>query len=137
MAALVLVSLCCGSVGSLVVGSRMAFFSDALAHCAFAGVSIGYLLFEVLLVRIRPEAQGEIWQAVTPVMVVFGMLVGFGIAYVRGQTGLASDTVIGVFFAGAIGLAAMLRQILNSRPLFNLEDFLFGNPTNVRSGDLI
>ena len=29
----------CGAVGSLVVGGRMAFFSDALAHCAFAGVS--------------------------------------------------------------------------------------------------
>ena len=32
--ALVLVGLCCGAVGSMVVGSRMAFFSDALAHCA-------------------------------------------------------------------------------------------------------
>ena len=48
-------------------------------------------------------------------MVVFGILVGFGIAYVRERTGLASDTVIGVFFAGAIGLAAMLRKLISSR----------------------
>ena len=27
----------CGMVGALVVGNRMAFFSDAMAHCAFAG----------------------------------------------------------------------------------------------------
>src|SRR6516165_6282309 len=46
--ALVLVSLCCGAVGSLVVGGRMSFFSDALAHCAFAGVSIGFLVFSLV-----------------------------------------------------------------------------------------
>ncbi|HZY85295.1 MAG TPA: metal ABC transporter permease, partial [Gemmataceae bacterium] len=65
--ALVLVSLTCGAVGSLVVGSRMAFFSDALAHCAFAGVSIGFLLFEAFLAPYRPAA--EFWTWVTPVMV--------------------------------------------------------------------
>ena len=32
----------------------MAFFSDALAHCAFAGVSIGFLLFEAFLAPYRP-----------------------------------------------------------------------------------
>src|SRR5262249_2303754 len=39
--AILLVGLVCGAVGSLVVGNRMAFFSDALAHCAFAGVALG------------------------------------------------------------------------------------------------
>src|SRR5437879_1144515 len=41
--AVILVSLICGAVGSLVVGNRMAFFSDALAHTAFAGISLGFL----------------------------------------------------------------------------------------------
>lgn len=127
--ALLLVSLCCGAVGSLVVGSRMAFFSDALAHCAFAGVSVGFAVFELFLRGNRPES--EFWEWVTPVMAGFGALVGFGIAYVRTQTGLASDTVIGVFFAGAIGLAAMLQNLMRSRTLFSLEEFLFGNPLRV------
>src|SRR5262245_46489293 len=102
--ALVLVGLSCGAVGSVVVGTRMAFFSDALAHCAFAGIGIGFLFFELVL-----EPQGvphkQFWTWVTPIMVAFGILVGFGIAAVREMTGLASDTIIGVFFAGAIGLA--------------------------------
>src|ERR1700751_2442853 len=42
--AVILVSLVCGAVGSLVVGNRMAFFSDALAHCAFAGIAVGLLV---------------------------------------------------------------------------------------------
>jgi zinc transport system permease protein len=134
--ALVLVSLSCGAVGSLVVGSRMAFFSDALAHCAFAGVSVGFLLFEVVLSRFVDRQ--HFWQWVTPVMVAFGVLVGYGIAAVRLRTNLTSDTVIGVFFAGAIGLAAMLRKLMyNRRDLFNLEDFLFGDPLLVRTNDLV
>jgi zinc transport system permease protein len=124
--ALILVSLSCGAVGSLVVAGRMAFFSDALAHCAFAGVSVGFLLFQLLLAGVAPAS--SFWQYVTPVMIVFGILVGLGIASVRQQTGLASDTVIGVFFAGAIGLAAVLRKLIQNRNLFSLEDFLFGDP---------
>lgn len=132
--ALVLVSLCCGAVGSLIVGGRMAFFSDALAHCAFAGVSIGFMLFTTFLSN-RPAE--EFWDWVTPVMLVFGLLVGFGIVVVRERTGLASDTVIAVFFASAIGLAAMLSKIMQSRKLFSLEDFLFGDPLLVRPEDIV
>src|SRR5688572_26016482 len=43
--AVILVSLTCGAIGALVVGNRMAFFSDALAHCAFAGFAVAFLLF--------------------------------------------------------------------------------------------
>src|SRR5206468_718636 len=119
--ALVLVSLSCGAVGALVVGGRMAFFSDALAHCAFASVSVGFVLFTLLIVHFRPA--DEFWDWVTPIMLAFGMMVGYGIAYVRERTGLASDTVIGVFFAFAIGLAATLSKMMQSRELFRLEDF--------------
>src|SRR4051812_1508873 len=42
--AVILVSLACGAVGALVVSNRMSFFSDALAHCAFAGVALGFLI---------------------------------------------------------------------------------------------
>jgi zinc transport system permease protein len=146
--ALLLVSFCCGAVGSLVVGSRMAFFSDALAHCAFAGVSIGFVLFELVLrqlprselfgwVVLAPAPEQAFWEWVTPIMVVFGMLVGFGIAAVRTRSGLSSDTVIGVFFAGAVGLAAMLRKLIKSRNLFSMEDFLFGDPLLVKPFDLV
>ncbi|HWG46973.1 MAG TPA: metal ABC transporter permease [Gemmataceae bacterium] len=137
--ALILVSLCCGAIGSLVVGGRLAFFSDALAHCSFAGISIGFLLF---LVIGSPTQHGEnaekaFWDWVTMVMVVFGILAGCGIVWVRTRTGLSSDTVIGVFFAGAVGLAAALRDLMHYRSLFNLEDFLFGNPLLVFSSHLV
>src|SRR5262249_36999186 len=114
--ALVLVSLSCGAVGALVVGGRMAFFSDALARCAFASVSVGFVFFTLLvapyLLAQHRSPETEFWSWVTPIMVVLGMVAGYGIAYVRERTGLASDTVIGVFFALAIGLAATLSKIM-------------------------
>ncbi len=132
--ATVLVGLCCASLGSLVVGSRMAFFSDALAHCSFAGISIGFFLF--LLFGSR-GGHDFFWDWVTAVMAVFGIVAGCGIVWVRTRTGLSSDTVIGVFFAGAVGLAAALRDLLRNRALFNLEDFLFGDPLRVSSGQIL
>src|SRR5262249_38216905 len=70
--AVILVSLVCGAVGSLVVGNRMAFFSDALAHCAFAGVSLGFLL--ALMAGVHDKEAFNRW--IVGVMVVFGVLVG-------------------------------------------------------------
>ena len=135
--ALILVSVSCGAVGSLVVGGRMAFFSDALAHCAFASVSVGFVFFTLVVLRFGWSAEAQFWDWVTPVMLGLGMLVGYGIAYVRQRTGLASDTVIGVFFAGAIGLAAMLAGLMQERKVFQLEDFLFGNPIGVTDNDIV
>jgi zinc transport system permease protein len=132
--ALVLVALACGAVGSLVVGGRMAFFSDALAHVSFASVSIGFVMFTVLMVG---QPASKFWDFVTPVMIGFGMLVGYGIAAVRQRTGLTSDTVIGVFFASSLGLAATLRTVIQSRQLFSLEAFIFGDPMLVRAEDVV
>jgi zinc transport system permease protein len=128
---IVLVSLICGAVGALVVGNRMSFFSDALAHCAFAGVALGILLSlaarNVLL---------EGW-LVPFVMVTFGVAVGVMIAYVREKTGLANDTVIGVFFAFAVGFGGMLLGSVQVRTNFNPESFLWGSPLFVQEQDLL
>jgi zinc transport system permease protein len=131
--AVVLVSLVCGAVGSLVVGNRMAFFSDALAHCTFAGVALGLLLALVLEVA----REQDVLAVVTLVMVGFGILVGVGIFLVRETTSLASDTVIGVFFAGAMGFGAVLLKALSSRTYYNPENFLFGDLVTVRNEDLV
>ena len=55
----------------------------------------------------------------------------------RHQTGLASDTVIGVFFAGSIGLGAMMLSAFQDRRVFDPEKFLFGSPILVRESDLL
>src|SRR5215207_7572179 len=97
MLTLIVMCLVCGMVGSLVVGNRMAFFSDALAHCAFAGVALG--LLTGFLTGAHKNSFFYTW-GIPLVMVGFGVVIGVGIVFVREKTALASDTVIGVFFAG-------------------------------------
>lgn len=126
---IVIVSILCGAVGSLVVGNRMAFFSDALAHCAFAGITLGLIV--ALIVGGNQDSV-----LIPLVMVSFGVLVGIAIAYVRERTGLANDTVIGVFFAFAVGFGGMLFGALQSRTL-NPESFLFGSPLFVHEKDIL
>ncbi|MBI4580746.1 MAG: metal ABC transporter permease, partial [Planctomycetes bacterium] len=84
-----LIAPMCAAVGVKVVNFRMAFFSDAISHSAFAGVAFGFLLHEAVA---RFDFDPRI------AMVLFGVLVGLGIAFVRRGTDLSNDTVIGVFF---------------------------------------
>lgn len=129
--ALTFVGLICGAVGCLVVGNRMAFFSDALAHCAFAGVTLG-----VLVSLVTRHAAMESWLVPT-VMVAFGIAVGLGIAYIRENSGLASDTVIGVFFALAVGFGAMFLAAISRSTFKDPENFLFGSPTAVYEHEIL
>jgi zinc transport system permease protein len=130
--AVILVAIICGSVGSLVVGNRMAFFSDALAHCAFAGIALGLLI--AIFTGAGPRAM-DVW--IPAIMVGFGILVGLGIAYVRDKTALASDTVIGVFFAGAISFGAVMLKAATARVYYSPENFLFGDIVFVTGYDIV
>ena len=129
-----LICLLCGLIGSLVVGNRMAFFSDAMAHCSFAGISLGLIISFAMGFTPRSE---ELQWLLPLLMAGFGALVGLGIAFVGQHTTLASDTVIGVFFAGAIGFGAMILQAFESRQMFDPERFLFGGPSLVQPFDLL
>src|SRR5438270_4153070 len=77
--AVVLITAICGMVGALVVGNRMAFFSDAMAHCAFAGISLGLL---ISLTAGYTAGSDELELLVPVIMAAFGALVGVGIAFV-------------------------------------------------------
>ena len=130
---IILVSMVCGAVGSLVVGNRMSFFSDALAHVAFAGAALGWLLAFSFGLGLS-EAAFDQW--LLGIMIVVGIVVGIGIAYVRDSTSLANDTVIGVFFAGAMGFGVMLLKNISKSSRFSPEMFIFGDLVNVTSGDI-
>ena len=135
--AVVLLGLTCGLVGAQVVGSRMAFFSDAMAHTAFAGVAVSLLLI-VVLAGARNARDIEPHLRLVPFgAAAFGVLAGLGIAAVRDRTGLTNDTVIGVFFALAVGVGAMLLPALGKIARYSPEAFLFGGLSSVSAADLL
>jgi len=71
------------------------------------------------------------------VMILFGSGVGAAIVYVREHTSLANDTVIGVFFAFAIGFGAMIFRVLQEVSPFNPDNFLWGSLLFVDETDLL
>ena len=84
--AVLVISPLFGILSTMVVHSRMSFFSDALGHSAFTGMAIGAIC----------GFNEPTWAAVA-FAVVFALL----FTYVRRKSNMASDTVIGVFSSTA------------------------------------
>ncbi len=120
----ILLAPVCAAIGVKVVNFRMAFFSDAISHAAFAGVALGLLLHESAL-GIDPR-----WT-----LVAFGLLVAAGIAYVRRQTDLSTDTVIGVFFSTVVALGIAIVTRSGARTT-EFQRYLYGDILNLDSTDI-
>jgi len=113
-----------GGLGTLVVVKRFAFFSEAVGHAALTGVAIGILL-------------GEPYTG--PYGSLFGYCLLFGILlnYLRNRTGLAPDTLIGVFLSVSLAVGASLLLILAGKiNIHILENVLFGSVLTVNAQDL-
>jgi zinc transport system permease protein len=120
MIGLMLLAPMASAMGVQVVNFRMAFFSDAISHSAFAGVALG-LIFDADPHRTMP---------------IFGLLVGLGIMAARRHSTLSSDTVIGVFFSGvvAFGLAVVSRDRTVAR---DVQQFLYGDILTIGQTDIL
>ncbi|EPM7288827.1 metal ABC transporter permease [Pseudomonas aeruginosa] len=113
-----------GGLGTLVVVKRFAFFSEAVGHAALTGVAIGILL-------------GEPYTG--PYGSLFGYCLLFGVLlnYLRNRTGLAPDTLIGVFLSVSLALGASLLLVLAGKiNVHILENVLFGSVLTVNGHDL-
>ena len=82
-----------GLLSTMVVSSRMAFFSDSLGHGAFTGIAIGALV-----------------GAFAPLtsLIIFSVLFALLITWLKHHTAASADTVIGVFSSTAIAVGLMI-----------------------------
>jgi len=118
--AVLVISPLFGLLSTMVVQSRMSFFSDALGHSAFTGMAIGALC----------GCAEPAWAAVV-FAVVFALL--FNV--VRRKTALASDTVIGVFSSTAMALGIFL-STWNGRSFTKFNSLLVGDILSVEPGKI-
>ncbi len=80
-------------LGTMVVSSRMAFFSDVLGHSALTGIALGVALG-------LPDPQ---WS-----MVFFMAVLAFVVNYFKRATDASFDTILGVFFAVVVALGIVV-----------------------------
>lgn len=113
--AVLVISPLFGVLSTMVVHSRMSFFSDALGHSAFTGMAIGAIC----------GFNEPTWAAVL-FAVVFALLFNL----VRRRSALASDTVIGVFSSTAVALGIFL-STLGGRSFTKSNSLLIGDILSV------
>lgn len=113
--AVLVISPLFGILSTMVVHSRMSFFSDALGHSAFTGMAIGALC-----------GFGEPTWAAVVFAVIFAVLFNL----VRRRSSLASDTVIGVFSSSAVALGIFI-STLGGRSFTKFNNLLIGDILSV------
>lgn len=104
-----LIAPACAMMGVQVVHFRLAYFSDAISHSAFTAVALAVVL----------------GANVMPVMLAFGVLVAWGVFYLRSHTTLSSDAVIGVLSASIVALG--LAGVSPGNAARSFESILFGS----------
>ncbi len=92
--AVLVISPLFGLLSTMVVESRMSFFSDALGHSAFTGMAIGALAGSIV---------DPLWCAV-----FFALAFSLLFTWVSHRSGMANDTVIGVFSSTSVALGIFL-----------------------------
>lgn len=106
----ILVSIACGIIGSYVVVNRTVFISGGIAHAAYGGIGLGYLL------GIDP-----IWTALP-----FSLAAALAMGFIQQRTRQYADTLIGVLWA--IGMALGIIFIdLTPGYTADLMSYLFGS----------
>ncbi len=105
-----LLSALSGYYGVFVVQRKMSFLGAGLGHAAFGGIALG------LFLGVQP-----LWVALP-----FTVLVAIGISWIRRQTLLSSDTVIGIFFSVSVALGILLLSLKSGRSV-DAFSYLFGS----------
>ena len=109
-----------GVLSTMVVESRMAFFSDALGHSAFTGMAIG-----ALCGLAQPVGAA----------VLFSVVIALLFTLVRQKTHMASDTAISVFSSAAVALGIFL-STLGGQSFTKFNNLLIGDILSVAPGEI-
>lgn len=109
-----------GILSTMVVGSKMSFFSDAMGHSAFTGIAIG-----------------AICGMVNPIWCAVGLAVIFSLLYtlVRRKSSISSDTIIGVFSSIAIALGIFIATS-GGRSFTKYNVYLIGDILSVTPSEI-
>jgi zinc transport system permease protein len=115
----ILASIVCGIIGVIVVEKKLVMMSGGIAHTAYGGVGLGYLLgFEPIIGAF-----------------LFSISAAIGIGFVKRKGGVQSDVIIGLFWSLGMALGIVFIALMPGYPP-DLNSYLFGNILSVTKLDL-
>lgn len=112
-------SIVCGIIGVIIVEKRLVMMSGGIAHTAYGGVGLGYLLgFEPILGAF-----------------LFSICAALGIGYIRRKVSTNSDVIIGLFWSLGMALGILFIALMPGYPP-DMSSYLFGNILSVTKANL-
>lgn len=117
--ACLLASIVCGIIGVIIVEKKLVMMSGGIAHTAYGGVGLGYLLgFE-------------------PIYGAFGfsIIAAFSIGVLKRKGGANSDIIIALFWSLGMALGITFIGFMPGYPP-DMNSYLFGNILSVTKSDI-
>ncbi len=115
-----LAGILCGVVGAILSEKKMLMMCGGIAHTAYGGVGLGYLLgFEPII------GAG-----------IFAALSAFIIGAVKRKGGVHSDVIISLLWALGMASGVAFLGLMPSYPP-DMNSYLFGNVLSVTRGDIL
>ena len=115
----ILASIVCGIIGVIVLEKKLVMMSGGIAHTAYGGVGLGYLLgFEPIIGAF-----------------LFSVSAALGIGAIKRRGGVQSDVIIGLFWSLGMALGIVFIALMPGYPP-DLNSYLFGNILSVTKADL-
>lgn len=108
-----------GPLGCFVVWRRMAYFGDTLAHSAFLGVTLGFILGIDL----------------TAGVVAVAVILALALATLQNERRLATDTLLGLLAHGSLSFGLIALAFAETLRI-DLMGYLFGDILAVTASDL-
>ena len=115
----VFAGIICGIIGVIIVEKKLLMLSGGIAHTAYGGVGLGYLLgFEPLI------GAG-----------LFSVTAAVAIGTIRRKNSRNSDVIIAVLWSLGMALGIVFTEIMPGYPP-DMSSYLFGNILSVKNSDL-
>ena len=115
----ILASIVCGIIGVIVVEKKLVMMSGGIAHTAYGGVGLGYLL------------------GIEPIIgaFLFSISAAIGIGFIKRKASVQSDVIIGLFWSLGMALGIVFIALMPGYPP-DINSYLFGNILSVTKLDL-
>lgn len=118
--AALLASIVCGVIGVIIVEKKMVMIGGGIAHTAYGGVGLGYLL------------------GFSPIIgaFLFSILAAFGIGFAKRHGKVQTDILIALFWSLGMALGIAFIGMMPGYPP-DMTSYLFGNILSVTRSDLL
>lgn len=124
-----MLGICCGLLGSIIVVRQFALAGDTLAHAVLPGIALGYLwAMEKSPIHLFLGA------------VAAGVVGAFVVSLIQQTTRLKRDTALGIVLGGFYAVGIVLVTVVQYKmpgESSGLTSFLFGKAAAMRETDLV